>query len=344
MIARSPSIEEQARLRDFLRLIKPISVGIQVLGLLFWCAAWGLADPGYRYVSWHLVLIACLVMLSIAGCCLTRWLSFFSIITLWLLSLAFSMLMAESPDRLVWALSISVIISLVGAPLFSRLSVSAMASVGGWLIIGRGEWIGTPHGLDAGWTCLMPSAAITLGLLMQVIFTKLHREGLSLRQELEQLAYKDVLTGMSNRRKLLADIQSLHEQGKLDDGCFLMVDVDDFKRINDDFGHATGDIALQRIGAVLRDIAGENAFGRLGGEEFGIMLTGGGLEHAQLVAARILAEVQAIRIRDRTITVSVGISGLGEQRVPSELIREADVALYEAKRLGKDRFVLHGGS
>jgi diguanylate cyclase (GGDEF)-like protein len=344
MIVSFQSIDERARLEDFLRLIKPISVGTQVIGLMFWGAAWWLADPGYRYVTWQMALLACSVALCIAGGCATRFLSFFSIISVWLLSLGFSMLMSESPDRQVWAVSMGVIVSVVGAPLFSRLSLSALASGGAWLIMGGGDWVGTPHGLDPGWTLLMPCGTITMGLLMHVIFAKLHRESLRLRQELEQLAYKDVLTDMSNRRKLLGDIQSIHEQGRLGKGCFLMIDVDDFKKINDDFGHAMGDLALQRIAAVLREVAIGNAFGRLGGEEFGIMLDGGGERHAQAVASRILEQVRVIRIEGRPVTVSVGISGEGRQRAPSVLIREADVALYEAKRLGKDRFVLHGAA
>ncbi|MDN6886408.1 GGDEF domain-containing protein [Variovorax sp. CAN2819] len=344
MIVSFQSIDERARLEDFLRLIKPISVATQVIGLMFWGAAWWLADPGYRYVTWQMALLACGVALCIAGSCATRFLSFFSIISVWLLSLGFSMLMSESPDRQVWAVSMGVIVSVVGAPLFSRLSLSALASGGAWLIMGGGDWVGTPHGLDSGWTLLMPCGTITMGLLMHVIFAKLHRESLRLRQELEQLAYKDALTDMSNRRKLLGDIQSIHEQGRLGNGCFLMIDVDDFKKINDDFGHAMGDLALQRIAAVLREVAIGNAFGRLGGEEFGIMLDGGGVRHAQAVASRILEQVRVIRIEGRPVTVSVGISGEGRERAPSDLIREADVALYEAKRRGKDRFVQHGAA
>lgn len=344
MIVCYPSVEERARLQDFLRLIKPISVGVQVIGFLFWAAAWWLADPGYQYATWHLALLACCVVLCIVACCTTRLLSFFSVISVWLLCLGFSMLMAESPDREVWAISMSVIVSVVGAPLFSRLSLSALVSSGAWLIMGQGEWVGTPHGLDSGWTLLMPCGTITMGLLMNVIFATLHRESLRLRQELEALAYKDVLTGMPNRRKLLADVQQLHEQGRLGDGCFLMIDVDDFKKINDDFGHAAGDLALQRVAAVLREVALGNVSGRLGGEEFGVMLTGGATVHAQAMAARIIEQVRGIRIEGRLVTVSVGISGVGRHRAASELMREADVALYEAKRMGKDRFALHGAA
>ncbi|WP_418122218.1 GGDEF domain-containing protein [Variovorax sp. 160MFSha2.1] len=342
MILRHSSIDERARLEDYLRLIKPISLGTQLMGLVFWAAAWWLADPSYHYATWQLALLACCVVVSIAASCATRFLSFFSIISVWLLCLGFSMLMSESPDREVWAISMSVIVSVVGAPLFSRLSLSALASAGAWLIMGRGDWVGTPHGLDSGWTLLMPCGTIMMGLLLNVIFTTLHRESLRLRQELEALAYKDVLTGIPNRRKLLADVQHLHEQGRLGDGCFLMIDVDDFKKINDDFGHAAGDLALQRVAAVLKEAALGHALGRLGGEEFGVVLTGGGTAHAQAMAARIIEQVRGIRIEGRLVTVSVGISGVAGHRIPSELMREADVALYEAKRMGKDRFALHG--
>jgi len=60
------------------------------------------------------------------------------------------------------------------------------------------------------------------------------------------------------------------------------------------------------------------------------------------MAARIIEQVRGIRIEGRLVTVSVGISGVAGHRIPAELMREADVALYEAKRMGKDRFALHG--
>lgn len=335
-----PSEDEKSRLHDFLRVIRPISRGIQFSGILLWFAAWWLADASYRYSTSYMLLLPCAAVLCIcAGAYWGALFSVFSIFAIWLISLAFSILVAASLDSSFWAMTVSAIVSLVVSPLFGLLRHYVTTIFGAWLIFSRGGLIDSPHSMDTAWAWLVLGSVIALGTVMNVVFTRLHRDSLHARKELEKLAYKDVLTGIANRRKLLADVQKLHEQGMLAEGCFLMLDVDNFKSFNDDFGHADGDLVLQEIAKKLKAVARNNLFGRLGGEEFGIMLTGGGVDGAQTVATSILEQVRAVTVKGRPVTVSIGISGLGRGRAPSGLIREADVALYEAKRKGKDRFV-----
>jgi diguanylate cyclase (GGDEF)-like protein len=118
-----------------------------------------------------------------------------------------------------------------------------------------------------------------------------------------------------------------------------MIDVDDFKRRNDTWGHAAGDRVLQTLGAILSDaIRDPDLAARYGGEEFAVLLLGSDGVGARLVAERIRSMIAALEWAEGTITLSIGIGSLDDTMVEgSDLLRAADNALYRAKRSGKDR-------
>jgi diguanylate cyclase (GGDEF)-like protein len=170
----------------------------------------------------------------------------------------------------------------------------------------------------------------------------------SLQHELERLAQTDSLTGLANRRHfmLLAEKElsrTLRYGGAL---TVLMVDIDFFKKTNDTYGHSTGDIVLQalaeRFRAELRD---QDIVGRLGGEEFAIILPQTDAASALEVAERLRLAVetngvvlpQGLPIR---FTVSIGAAVLSDSNTNIEiLLSQADKALYQAKRTGRNRVV-----
>lgn len=169
---------------------------------------------------------------------------------------------------------------------------------------------------------------------------------------LEDVTTLDMLTGLLNRSEgepLLRHSAALMRRRRL--GYTLVaLDLDHFKRINDTFGHPQGDQVLKAFARSLRRTVRESDIAvRWGGEEFLVMLPGEGLEAAELLAGRILHEVRQLRFsvegRDLGITVSAGIRtvGAGEvQRVTfEEVVRDADTALYEAKRAGRDQYRLY---
>lgn len=163
--------------------------------------------------------------------------------------------------------------------------------------------------------------------------------------DLIQLATTDALTGLFNRRYFLEQLtQQLVRLNRLHEPCaLLMVDLDFFKRVNDTYGHATGDRVLQHFTAVARGALRKiDLIGRIGGEEFAVLLPGvngqGALDAAerlrQAVADTLLrAEEDAI-----PITVSVGMTLLdGADRGPDAALQRADAALYQAKSAGRNR-------
>jgi len=168
-----------------------------------------------------------------------------------------------------------------------------------------------------------------------------------LETELQRLATTDVLTQSSNRRHFFECANREFEQARLQGSplAFLLLDIDDFKVINDTYGHPEGDIVLQRIAesgrAALRR---GDLFGRIGGEEFAAVFPGCTADMARQVAERLQREIQRQHFSHQgqtfTITVSQGLTGLlAEDESLDNLFARADSAMYEAKRQGKNRII-----
>jgi len=165
--------------------------------------------------------------------------------------------------------------------------------------------------------------------------------------ELQHLASTDVLTQSSNRRHFFECAHREFEQARLNGApmAFLLLDIDDFKVVNDTYGHQEGDKVLQRIAesgrAALRR---GDLFGRIGGEEFAAVFPGCAPDMAMQVAERLQREIQRLSFShdDQTfgITVSQGLSSLThEDESIDSLFARADAAMYQAKRQGKNRII-----
>ncbi len=167
---------------------------------------------------------------------------------------------------------------------------------------------------------------------------------------LEQLATRDGLTGLANRRcfddTLNAEWQrALRQQQAL---SLLMVDVDYFKDYNDAHGHLGGDECLQRIaGAVASEMRANDLVARYGGEEFAVILPNQSLKGAAIVAERIRSRVEQLQLPKRKgardyVTVSIGAATAlpSADSEPSQLVATADAALYRAKHMGRNRINL----
>jgi diguanylate cyclase (GGDEF)-like protein len=168
---------------------------------------------------------------------------------------------------------------------------------------------------------------------------------------LRELSERDALTGLCNRRsfsKLFARSYQRANIGEQDEVTVMMIDLDHFKRFNDEFGHQAGDRALRAVGQCLesefRDIGGLVA--RFGGEEFIAAIRSGSVTEAEQVAENVRSAIARldIPIRDctrRRISTSIGIASTSSQAAVelSDLTARADRALYQAKREGRNRVV-----
>ena len=192
----------------------------------------------------------------------------------------------------------------------------------------------------------------TLSLDFVIVSTLDITERKRMNEELLVLATTDFLTGLPNRREFMARLDD--EQARIQrdvSGCatVLLLDLDHFKRINDELGHAAGDAVLRHLAALMRDSARKiDMLGRVGGEEFAILLPGTELEAAAVFAERLRLRIAATPLaldgRGVTATASIGIAALNgaDSGGDAALIR-ADQALYRAKRGGRNRVEVTGG-
>ena len=158
---------------------------------------------------------------------------------------------------------------------------------------------------------------------------------------LEYLATTDRLTGLNNRLKTEDDVNEEVERAKRYNRglSIILLDVDDFKKVNDEYGHHIGDVVLGEFASVVQDaIRKVDAVGRWGGEEFLVILPETNLKEAEAVAEHIRRKVE-----DYTFTVarhktsSFGVSEYIQGDNSQSLINRADKALYKSKELGKNQ-------
>jgi two-component system cell cycle response regulator len=170
------------------------------------------------------------------------------------------------------------------------------------------------------------------------------REG---RTELERLSVTDELTGLANRRRLMAELErELRRSGRHGRSfSILMLDVDRFKHFNDTYGHPAGDAVLKRLATTLRECVRDvDTVARYGGEEFMVILPETPAAEAARVAERIRASAETDRFTPDggsvalNVTVSIGYAWFPENaKTPEALIEAADQALYRSKESGRNR-------
>jgi len=173
-----------------------------------------------------------------------------------------------------------------------------------------------------------------------------------LEQELERQARTDFLTGIANRRHFLdlADQELARTRRYGRPFSMLMLDLDMFKNVNDRYGHRVGDLTLQKVVDVCKQILREvDVFGRLGGEEFGIMLPETDSEQAVQVADRVRQAIAEASVRlpqggSVGVTASIGVATYSPDDDVDAVLSRADRALYAAKRSGRDRVSMEGDS
>jgi diguanylate cyclase (GGDEF)-like protein len=192
--------------------------------------------------------------------------------------------------------------------------------------------------------------AFLLGLLMvaamtaaaaSFVATRLHALTWQRQKSLEHLATVDELTGAPNRRVFATRLESEVERGsRLQSAlCVVFIDIDFFKRINDDYGHQVGDSVLKELYRRLEEnLRLYDFLGRLGGDEFVMALPGTDRQAAFGVAERLRESVQHGPSEELpAVTISLGVAELAEGMNAEQLIRNADAALYMAKNRGRNR-------
>jgi len=179
---------------------------------------------------------------------------------------------------------------------------------------------------------------VTIGLVNLFAYIFADRTGLQTRA-LHTEVERDFLTGVLNRRALDRKLGDYADERRPHlDSCLLLLDIDHFKSINDEYGHAVGDSVLVRLCTVLRQHtrASDRIF-RYGGEEFAIIASGAEPEAAQRLAENLRVAVSLAQLLEqRPVTVSIGVALMDKHTSPREWLVQADQMLYRAKEEGRN--------
>jgi two-component system cell cycle response regulator len=162
----------------------------------------------------------------------------------------------------------------------------------------------------------------------------------SMKQQLIQYATTDSLTGLNNRRAFFDSGTDFHRAAAGKPLSGIMFDIDHFKRINDTYGHEMGDKVVAAVAGQAK--LADGVSGRLGGEEF-CLLTHGGVTDAVEIAGELQRSIRALRFHHNEqafgVTCSFGVAEWEEQDTIDTMLRRADMAMYEAKKTGRDRII-----
>lgn len=185
-------------------------------------------------------------------------------------------------------------------------------------------------------------------LILVMFFIEDMRQNLRLYLDEMERAKSDFLTGLYNKREFSRRWDKIEQNQHIHQTAILMLDIDHFKCINDQYGHSNGDLVLQQVAELLQtQIVPSRDVYRVGGEEFCVIMNNVTLEEQQKMAEEIrtVIEQNAFRLENyQTIhlTVSIGLASLNQEKNMKKLYRLADKALYKAKEYGRNRVVVIG--
>lgn len=203
---------------------------------------------------------------------------------------------------------------------------------------------------SAFWTLFTVNQAAVEGVRVNLAWIYDYTERRNMEEALRDMASKDPLTGIYNRRSFMELARQLLSRSNRygEPMAFLVLDVDHFKQVNDTWGHAAGDDALRQVASSCAGVLREyDILGRLGGEEFIVAVPGAGGEEAAAVGERLRRAVARVAMPMESgetlrLTVSVGVCAVavGHENIETAINR-ADLALYRAKRDGRDRVAVY---
>ncbi|MGV8920508.1 MAG: GGDEF domain-containing protein [Pseudomonas sp.] len=195
--------------------------------------------------------------------------------------------------------------------------------------------------LDLTLTLLLIVGSLLVATLVCTTFCHTRKDVFDLQRQLHGMAYKDTLTGVPNRRAFMERLTATFAEDAVPTPLFfLMLDIDDFKTINDGLGHDAGDRVLVEVANRLREQTQDYNFARLGGEEFAVAAHVTDVAAARALAHRIVDAINSSPVCGVRLSISVGLADCKPSETMLSLMRRADLALYLAKSEGKNRYAM----
>lgn len=253
----------------------------------------------------------------------------------------------------IWFIALPIVAILLGS-VISGLCWLVISSAGFFVLHqlhGRGASMAGYLSADMNFLYTFSLVVLGVSVTTFVFIVEASRKNAYLRLQeandvIRELAIRDPLTGIFNRRHISARMEDAERRARTGAGTFhiCLIDLDRFKQTNDTYGHAVGDIVLQTVAkSIQAEVRDEDCFGRYGGEEFIVLLTGSEGFRPAAFAERIRQRVADLAFADAAgpegVTVSIGIAEARNGECFSSTVSRADAALYAAKASGRNRVV-----
>ena len=192
---------------------------------------------------------------------------------------------------------------------------------------------------DTVFSVLFAAMALVTGFVSHLRIQDYQRRAFDQERRLAKLSVTDTLTGALSRAEFLQQAEQAASKARASGAplTLLYLDIDHFKRLNDAHGHAAGDAVLRGMSGVLHQaLSRRDVFGRLGGEEFCVLLPDQGEDQAQTLARRLRTLLAAVPRPDGPLTVSAGVAGMRNGETVAQTLHRADLAMLKAKQAGRD--------
>lgn len=289
-----------------------------------------------RYFAVMLLLLGVSALLSVVRSARLMSLAFTG--NIWVLAFAFRIQINDAGDAgLYWNLPVALVFGLGTCGLTYRLSHYLLTLLGTLFILFVGQDQLVPAAMPGPLVGLLLAVALAIGIAYNHASSQGMRRTFSLKERYRLLAETDELTRIANRRKLLREVEAALVARRDTPGHFIMLDIDNFKEINDRYGHQVGDEVLIATAREINQLDPSLQGGRLGGEEFGLLIRG--QDDARVRALLGTLQTRLVEAAPLGITFSAGVMRLEPNGSLSDLLRRADESLYRAKRQGKDQAV-----
>lgn len=256
-----------------------------------------------------------------------------------ILSLGFAYVIDTNVQLRVFTLPLAVIIVVSSAILFVTVQDYLFSTLLVWMLMWPTLDVGFYRGLEV-YVVIFCVASMSIGFTLSFTFLRSMRSVLLVESEFRTLAETDFLTSLLNRRAFIETLKKALAEGP--SGYFIMLDIDDFKLKNDQYGHDVGDKILCAMAGCLKTTAGSHCVGRIGGEEFGVLLLGEDDAVANEYALRLLANIRSSVLPPHQFTCSAGVAPFRATSDMSTVLKCADSNMYKAKHDGKDRVFQDG--
>lgn len=330
--------------RRSLELQRPlctVTMGFTVVAFLCMVAARNLVDGPAAPLAYRLTcaLVLLLLVLAIANAKSPWRFGAIGVAYMQVLLAGVALNTGGLAQPLLWALPALVVIPVCAAPLWltpTHFFIGSALFYAATFALLRGE--PHPHDIDVVMWMWIVAIGVPTSIVFHFGFYRFRRNHFLLESQLAELAATDPLTGLQNRRAFVRQAERRLSAIAPDTQISaIYLDIDNFKSLNDRFGHAVGDQALHRVAQVLmNETTANDSASRIGGEEFAVLLHDG-LDRALQLAERMRVAIAAIERPDGSLTASFGVAEHRHGETIMVLLDRADEALLRAKHSGRNR-------